>query len=93
MREENTSLPMVTDKDLEKVEEETFSKIDELEGKPLIAFEENALSFIESYRQIDLFKFIMDALMEELEEEDDIREENIWLLALYLKIVIDCFDR
>jgi len=93
MRDENASLPMVTDKDLEKIEEETFSKIEELEGKPLRAFEENALSFIDSYRQINLFKFIMDALMGELKEGEDIREENIWLIALYLKVVIDCFDR
>jgi len=93
MREGDTPLAMVTEEDLEKIEEETFSKIEELEGKPLRAFEEYALSFIDSYRQINLFKFIMDALMEELEEEEDIREENIWLMALYLKVVIDCFDR
>lgn len=86
------SLRRVTIPQLESAENANFSTLDDLSGESpgdLIAAVEEMVS---SYNQPEVLKYVVEALMEEDDEEIDITEDSKGLMLIYLKTVIDCFD-
>ena len=49
---------------------------------------------LNQYNQIEVLKYIVEAIMEEGEEEDeiDIDEDNKGWMLIVLKTIVDCFD-
>ncbi|MDP2948724.1 MAG: hypothetical protein Q8P22_04225 [Chloroflexota bacterium] len=56
-------------------------------------FLEATRTMLTSYGQPEVFRFVVEALREEPEEGCVIRNENIGIMLLDLKTLIDCFDR
>lgn len=54
---------------------------------------EATTTIINSYRQPEVLRYVVEALMEEPEEGCLIRDESKGIMLLDLKTVIDCFDR
>ena len=40
----------------------------------------------------EVLKYVVEALMEETEEDALIRDDNKGIMMIYLKTIIDCFD-
>jgi len=83
----------ISDEKVDEIEATNMKMLEYLEGEPEWDFDETVRLIIENYNQVEVLKYVIEALMEELDEgETDIREENLGLMMIYLKTVIDCFD-
>jgi hypothetical protein len=86
-------LPKVTDKILDKAEAGNLKMAEYLRGEKTEAgFDEATRKIIGSYKQPEVLRYVVEAIMEDTEESSPIREENKGIMLLDLKTVIDCFD-
>ncbi len=86
-------LPSVTEKMIDDAEEKNIKMLEYLEGETETGFYETTATILESYNQPEVLRYVVEALMEDDEEDVAIREENIGMMMIYLKTVIDCFDK
>ena len=93
MSQGETPLPKVTEEMIDEVEESNFKMLEYLEGESEVDFMETTETMIENYNQQEVLRYVLESIMEEPEEDCEIREENQGLMMIYLKTVIDCFDR
>ena len=92
MLQGNRPLPKVTEKILDKAEADNLKMAEYLRGETEAGFEEATRKIIGSYKQPEVLRHVVEAIMEDTEESSPIREENKGIMLLDLKIVIDCFD-
>lgn len=92
MSEGNPSLRRVTEKMLDKAEGRNVRMAEYLKGETESGFIGVTRSVFDSYNQREVLRFVVEAIMEEPEEGEVIRDEAIGALFLDLKTVIDCFD-
>jgi hypothetical protein len=85
-------LPSVTEKMIDDAEEKNIKMLEYLEGETETGFYETTATILEGYNQPEVLRYVVEALMEDDEEDVDIQEENIGMMMIYLKTVIDCFD-
>jgi len=88
----STPLPKIKGKILDKTEKANMKMIEHLKDKADIEFIDSVEKIINNYSQPELLKYVIEALMEETEEGCQIRDENIGIMAIYLKTVIDCLN-
>lgn len=93
MSQGNTPLTTVTEKTLDSVEDSNMKMLEYLEGESQTGFIDAVAVVIKNYNQPEVLKYVIEALMEETEEECVIRDENKGMMMIYLKTVIDCFDK
>lgn len=93
MLQGDTPLSEITDEILDEVEESNMKMLEYLEGEPETDFIDTVEKMIGSYPQPEVLRYVVEALMEVQEEGALIRDENTGLMMIYLKTVIDCFDR
>ena len=89
----DTPLPKVTEEMLEGIEESNFKMLEYLEDESETDFIETTENMLYNYNQQEVLRYVLEAIMEEPEEDSEIREENQGLMMIYLKTVIDCFDQ
>lgn len=96
MRKEDQKLGSVTEEALETAEETNRLLIEYLEGEAEVDLFETVETVIGSYNQGDLFRFIIETIMDEEEggysDEEPIRSPMKGMLIFYLKILVDCLD-
>ena len=92
MLQGNRPLPMVTEKILDEAEAGNLKMAEYLRGETEAGFEEASRKIIGSYKQPEVLRYVVEAIMEDTEESSPIREENKGIMFLDLKTVIDCFD-
>ena len=85
-------LPKVTEKILDEAEAGNLKMAEYLRGETEAGFEEASRKIIGSYKQPEVLRYVVEAIMEDTEESSPIREENKGIMFLDLKTVIDCFD-
>ena len=93
MSQGEKSLPEVTEKILHQVEKNNYKMLDYLDCESEVEFSETVGEIISNYNQPEILRYIVDSLFEEDEEGVEIRDEMRGMIAIYLKTVIDCFDR
>ena len=94
MSQGDKCLSEVTDKIIDEAEEANIKMLEYLEDESPDDFADVIEKVLENYNQYYVLQYIVEALMEEdSEEECLIRDENIGMMMIYLKTVIDCFDR
>ena len=87
-------IPEVTENMVEEAEDKNIKMLEYLEGETESGFIETVETIIQNYNQPEVLQFVVEALIEEDEEDDaNIREESIGMMMIYLKTVIDCFDK
>jgi len=91
MLQGNRPLPKVTEKILDKAEAANLKMAEYLRGETEAGFEEATRKIIGSYKQPEVLRYVVEAIMEDTEESSPIREENKGIMFLDLKTVIDCF--
>ena len=96
MKQGDTPLKTVDIDDIEKAEDSNIDFVDKLkdatEGDMMIA----AQDLMTDYPQPAVLRWIMDVLMlsvEEPEEGEDIRDENVGIMTIFLKTIIDCLNQ
>ena len=89
----NNPLPKVTEKIIDDAEEKNIKMLEYLEGETETDFYETTDTILQDYNQPEVLRYVVEALMEDDDEDVDIQEENIGLMMIYLKTVIDCFDK
>lgn len=83
----------VSEKAIDDHEEKNMKMLEYLEGESDQELIDTVELIIENYNQVEVLKYVVEALMEGIDdEEDDVRYENIGMMMIFLKTVIDCMD-
>jgi len=93
MSQGNKPLSKVTEEMIFAAEDNNFKMLQYLEGETEADFYETTEKMIKNYNQPEVLRYVVEALMEEDEEGVEIREDNLGMMMIYLKTVIDCFDK
>lgn len=89
-----TGLKKISERTLEKIEDTNFKMIEYLEGEPDGNFARTVELIYGNYNQPAVLKYAVESLMESMEEDEAlIRNENLGMMLIYLKVVIDCLDK
>jgi hypothetical protein len=78
---------------LDRTEKNNAKMLEYLEGESETGFVEAVRGLLDGYNQVEVLRYVINALMEEPEEGCDIRGDNVGSMFVHLKTVIDCFDR
>lgn len=89
----DTPLTKVTVADLDKAREANMEMLQYIEGESETSLMYATEKIIGNYGQPEVLKYVVEALMEEPEEGCLIRDANKGIMMIYLKTVIDCFNR
>ena len=92
MSQGKTPLPAVTEDILYKAEDTNIKMAEYLQGETESGFVGATETIISNHRQPEVLRYVVEALMEEPEEGCVIRDDNLGIMFLDLKTVIDCFD-
>ena len=91
MSQGKTPLPTVTEDDLFRAEDTNIKMVEYLQGETESGFRQVTETILNSHQQPEVLRYVIEALMEEPEEGCIIRDENLGIMFLDLKTVIDCF--
>jgi hypothetical protein len=92
MLQKTRPLTKVTEEILDKAEADNLKMAEYLRGETEAGFEEATRKIIGNYKQPEVLRYVVEAIMEDTEESSPIREENKGIMLLDLKTVIDCLD-
>ncbi|HEX2958554.1 MAG TPA: hypothetical protein VHO70_17085 [Chitinispirillaceae bacterium] len=88
----NEPMEILSDKLLD-CEKKNVAMLEYLAGEPDTDFIDTVDGIMSKYHQHTLLKYIIDRLMEDYKEEHSaVREENIGMIVIYIKSLIDCLD-
>ena len=93
MSQGSKSLPVVSGDMLDEAERRNLQELDYLGGETITDPVDLTRKMIGGYGQSEVLRHVVEALMEEPEEDCLIRDELKGIIMLDLKNVIDCFDR
>jgi hypothetical protein len=89
----NKNLPKISEDLLLACEAENLKLGESLKKADNVKFAGVIKSILKDYGQPELFRYVVAALLTEEEEDDLVRDENLGIIMLDLKTVIDCFDK
>ena len=92
MRHGGRPSAMVSEKRLDEVEAINLKMLEYLDGESERDFENTVRMIIDNYNQVEVLRFVIEELMEDSEDDEDFRDENIGIMMIALKTVIDCLD-
>lgn len=87
------SIPKVTQKKIDEIEEINISTLESLEGKSNSAFQAASEAIIENHNQKDILGFITEVLSELAEDDEAIRADETGLMFIILKTVVEALDK
>ncbi len=93
MLQGDAPLPKITRKVLDNVEETNMKMLEYLEDESDVDFVETVEKIVSSYPQPEILKYVLETFMGNSEESLLIREINKGAMFVYLKTVIDCFNK
>lgn len=85
-------IPEISGELIDQTEQKNVKMLEYLAGEPESDFLETVEKIIGKYNQQELLKYVIDRLMNEPQRSAEIREDNIGMLVIYLKTLIDCVD-
>ena len=92
MKQSKRRLRKVTEKKLMQAEEANYDFLERLSVSPEADFESTTWEMLATYPEPEVFRYIVEAIMEEEDYDPDdppIREEYRGLAVMYLKTVLD----
>ena len=91
MSEARKPLPKITEDKLLRIESENLSLSESLKNAGTVNFAEVIKRILKDYGQPEVFRYVLSALLDQDNEDCVIRDENLGIIMLDLKTVIDCF--
>lgn len=92
MSQGKASLPQATANDIFDAEDNNFDMLQNYHEEHEADYSQALLRMVQSYNQWELLNFVVDILVED-DKEPTIRENNLAVMMIYLKTVMDCLDR
>ena len=92
MSQGEAPIPKITEKMLEKCENNNYKLLDYLDGETAAGYQRAIELIFENYHQTEILKYVVEALFEENDDDVNIRDNMKGLMMLHLKTVLDCFD-
>ena len=92
MSQGEISLKPVTENKLDEMEDNNFSFWETIEREN-DEFIDSVTAIAARCEQPEVLRYVVEAIMEDMEYANEIRNENKAMMMLYLKTVIDCFDQ
>lgn len=89
----DSALPPVSEDRLETAEAANIRMLEYLEGETEADFSQTVQTLTHHYNQIEVLRFVLEALMEQTDGSNGIRTENTGLVMIHLKSIIDCLDQ
>jgi hypothetical protein len=93
MSEAQKPLPQITEDKLLRIESENLCLSESLKNAGTWKFAEVIKRILKDYGQPEVFRYVLSALLDQDNEDCVIRDENLGIIMLDLKTVIDCFDQ
>jgi len=90
---EKSSLRQITMDDLEAAEQTNIKFLEELEAGSEMDHLAGLQHLMATYNQVPLLSAVIESLMADDADEPEMAGENIGLLLLHLKAVLDCLDQ
>ncbi len=92
MSQGSKALSMITEEILDDAYARNIKIAEYFQGESDDVFIETTRNIIGNYRQAEVLRYVVEAIMEEPEKGCHIRDDNMGFMLLDLKTVIDCFD-
>ncbi len=89
----NCNLRKVTGEELEAAEDANLKFLEEMDAGSEMDFVAGMQKMVASYNQMPLLGAVLEALMQGHEEHPELAPENLGMVLLDLKTVIDCLDQ
>jgi len=86
------TIPQISGEDLDECEAKNVKMLEYLAGEPERDFMDTVEKIMAKYHQPELLRFIIDRLMEETDKGIEISDDNVGMMVIYLKSIIDCLD-
>jgi hypothetical protein len=86
-------LPKIKEDALLTIEKENLKIAESLKSSNTVTFAEVIKRILRDYHQPEVFKYVVATLIEEDDEECNIKDEHLGIIMLDLKTVIDVFDQ
>lgn len=93
MSQGNKPLPKITEDTLFEMDDSNKKMLEYLMDQSETGFNEVVETMSKNYNQQNVLKYVIEALFEEPEEDCNIREENMGIIFISLKTIIDCFNK
>lgn len=87
-----SEIPEITIDMLEDCEENNMAMLEYLAGEPDSEFMDTTENIMAKYHQAELLRYIIDRLMEEPDKGIELNADNVGMMVIYLKTIIDCLD-
>ena len=91
MKQSDQQLYKVTRKKMEKAEDANIERLEQLVSGSEGELIESAQHLISTHPEPEVLRYVVEAIMEEDEEEPGFRDENKGLAFIHLKILLDAF--
>ena len=91
MKQSDQQLYKVTRKKMEKAEDANIDRLEQLASGTEGELIESAQHLISTHPEPEVLRYVVEAIMEEDEEEPGFRDENKGLAFIHLKILLDAF--
>ena len=79
--------------ELIETEDKNFQMLEYLAGEPDSEFMTTVARIMENYNQATLLQYIIERIMEEPDKDIELYDNHVGMMVIYLKSVIDCFDK
>ncbi len=93
MSEARNPLPKITEDTLLHMESENLHLSESLKNAGTVSFAEVIKRILKDYGQPEVFRYVLSVLLDQDNEDCVIRDENLGIIMLDLKTVIDCFNQ
>ncbi len=85
-------VPEISGDTLDDCEDKNVEMLEYLAGEPEAEFMDTVDKIMTKYHQAEFLRYIIDRLLEEPEKGIEISEDNMGMMVIYLKTIIDCLD-
>ncbi|NLD92744.1 MAG: hypothetical protein GX639_08760 [Fibrobacter sp.] len=88
-----SDITVITGDDLDSYENKNIQMLEYLAGESESEFLDTVEKIMSKYHQPELLRFIISKLDEEPDRGIELSDDNMGMIVIYLKTVIDCFDK
>lgn len=92
MRQGSKPLPLVTGDILDTALERNLEIVESCRGRGSTKLREAARKMVTGYGQPEVLGYVLEALMEDSEEDSSVRDEMKGMIMTHLKTLIDCLN-
>jgi hypothetical protein len=93
MRSDNKEMPVTSEDSLLNIEAANQKIADHLRTTDSVKFSDVVKKLLKECRQPEVLRYVIAALMDEDNAENSVRDENLGMIILNLKTVIEYLDR